>query len=269
MAAIRSLKPAIGSLVRNPIILVVAAAVGVLQLPQFALQSMSPLLAGVGSLLFSGVFLLFLPFYQGGMLGMADEARTGTTDLGTLIDVGKSNYISLLLAYVVVIAVVFAFTLLGGIVAAVAGAGAVIGGGQPSTAVLVGIGLIGLLFGLAYLAAVLLIQFYAHAIVLEDTSVTDGFKRSISLVRSNLLSAVGYAVIVFGGGGLAGGIGAAASLLFSPQPALQSALPEVSLPLLVGGAVVYILVLALLGGFYATYSVTFYRDIAEPSHARL
>jgi len=42
-----------------------------------------------------------------------------------------------------------------------------------------------------------------------------------------------------------------------------------SLPFVVGAAAVSLLATAVLGGFYATYSVVFYRTISGPSHARL
>ena len=121
MAAIRSLKPAIGSLVRNPIIIVVAAVVGLLQLPQLLVPTTSPLLATAVSVVMSGLLLFVLPFYQGGIIGMAEDARTGTTSIGTLISVGKANYVSLLLSSVVVGAIAIAF----GVIVAIGG---VVGG---------------------------------------------------------------------------------------------------------------------------------------------
>lgn len=63
MAAIKSLQPALRSLVRNPILLVVTGSVGLLQLPQLLAPTTAPLLSTVVSLGMSGVWLLFLPFY--------------------------------------------------------------------------------------------------------------------------------------------------------------------------------------------------------------
>jgi len=269
MAAIRSLKPAIGSLVRNPIIIVVAAVIGLLQLPQLLVPTTSPLLATAVSVGMSGLLLVLLPFYQGGIIGMADDARTGTTSIGTLIDAGKSNYVSLLLSSVVIIAIAIAFGIIAAIGAVVGGVGVVAGGGQPSPAVRAVVGGIGLLLLGGYLAAMVCIQFYAHEIVLNDTAVADGFTGSVSLVRENLLSAIGYSLLMLVGGGLIGGLSGAASLLLSPQPPLQSMLPELSLPVMVGVGLVSILATALLGAFYATYSVTFYRNIAGSSGFRL
>lgn len=268
MAAIRSLQPAIGSLVRNPIIIVVAAVVGLLQLPQLLVPTTSPLLSTAVSLGMSGLLLFLLPFYQGGIIGMADDARTGTTSVGMLIDAGKSNYVSLLLSYVVVVAIAIAFGIIVAIGAVVGGVGVVAGGGQPSPAILAVVGLIGFLVIVAYLAATVLIQFYAHEIVLNDTAVAEGFTGSVSLVRENLLSTIGYSLLMFVGGGLIGGLSGAASVLLSPQPPLQSMLPELSLPVMISLGIVSVLATALLGAFYATYSVTFYRDIAGTSGFR-
>jgi len=269
MAAIRSLKPAIGSLVRNPIIIVVAAVVGLLQLPQLLVPTTSPLLATAVSVGVSGLLLFLLPFYQGGIIGMADDARTGTTSIGTLIEAGKSNYVSLLLSYVVVVAIAIAFGIIVAIGAVVGGVGVVAGGGQPSPAILAVVGLIGLLLLGGYLVVMVFIQFYAHEIVLNDAAVAEGFTGSASLVRENLLSAIGYSLLMFVGGGLIGGLSGAASILLSPQPPLQSMLPALSLPAMIGVGLVSVLATALLGAFYATYSVTFYRDIAGSSGFRL
>ena len=269
MAAIRSLKPAIGSLVRNPIIIVVAAVIGLLQLPQVLVPSTSPLLATAVSVGVSGLLLFVLPFYQGGIIGMADDARTGTTSIGTLIAAGKSNYVSLLLSSVVVVAIAIAFGVVVAIGAVVGGVGIVASGGQPSPAILAVVGLIGLLVLGGYLGVMVCIQFYAHEIVLNDAAVADGFTDSVSLVRENLLSAIGYSLLLFVGGGVIGGLSGAASILLSPQPPLQSMLPELSLPATVGVGLVSILATALLGAFYATYSVTFYRDIADSPGFRL
>lgn len=263
MAAIRSLKPAIGSLVRNPVIIVVAAVVGLLQLPQLLVPATFPLLSFVVSLVMSGLILLFLPFYQGGIIGMADDAQTGATSIGALIDAGKSHYVSLLLSYVVVIAIAIAFGIIAVVGAVVGGLGIVTGSDPLSPAMLVVAGGIGLLIVAAYLTTVLAIQFYAHEIVLNDATVGEAFTGSVQLVRENLLSTIGYSLLIFVGGGLIGGFSAAASLLISPQPAMQSMLPGVSLPAMIGLGIASVLATGLLGAFYATYSVTFYRNIAD------
>jgi len=276
MAAIRSLQPALSSLVRNPILLVVTGGVGLLQLPQLLAPTTGPLLSTVISLGMSGVLLLFLPFYQGGILGMADEARSGSTSFGTLIGVGKSNYVSLLLSYAVVLAIAVAFGIIVAILAVVGGVGLVAGGGQSSPgflavspAILAVGGIVSLLLVVGYLGAMVFIQFYGHEIVLNDAGVAEGFTGSIGLVRDNLLSTIGYSLILFGGGGLVGAVSAVTSFLVAPQEPFQSVVPELSLPLVVGAALVSLLATAVLGAFYATYSVTFYREISGASKMRL
>ena len=276
MAAIRSLQPALRSLVRNPILLVVTGAVGILQLPQLLAPTTGPLLSTVISLGMSGVLLLFLPFYQGGILGMGDEARNGSTSIGTLIEVGKSNYVSLLLSYVVVLAIAVAFGIIVGLLTVVGGIGLIVGGGQSSPgflavspAILAVGGIVSLLLVVGYLGTMVFIQFYGHEIVLNDAAVGEAFTGSIGLVRNNLLSTIGYSLIIFGGGGLIGAISAATSFLVAPQEPFQSFVPELSLPLVVGAAVVSLLATAVLGAFYATYSVTFYRELTGASRTRL
>lgn len=276
MAAIRSLQPALRSLVRNPILLVVTGAVGILQLPQLLAPTTGPLLSTVISLGMSGVLLLFLPFYQGGILGMGDEARNGSTSIGTLIEVGKSNYVSLLLSYVVVLAIAVAFGIIVGLLTVVGGIGLIVGGGQSSPgflavspAILAVGGIVSLLLVVGYLGTMVFIQFYGHEIVLNDAAVAEAFTGSIGLVRNNLLSTIGYSLIIFGGGGLIGAISAATSFLVAPQEPFQSFVPELSLPLVIGAAVVSLLATAVLGAFYATYSVTFYRELTGASRTRL
>ena len=207
---------------------------------------------------------------------MGDEARSGSTSIGTLIQSGKSNYVSLLLSYVVVLAIVVAFGIIVAILAVVGGVGLVAGGSQSSPAFLpvspailaIG-GVVGLLLVVGYLGAMVLIQFYGHEIVLNDAAVAEGFTGSIGLVRNNLLSTIGYSLLIFGGGGLIGAVSAATSFLVAPQEPFKSVVPELSLPLIVGAAVVSFLATAVLGAFYATYSVTFYRELTGSSRTRL
>ncbi len=260
MAALKSLQPAVGGLVRNPILVVIVGLFGLVQLPQLALQPTQPLVVALVSLGISGVMLLVIPFFQGGLLGMADEALGGRTGLDTLVSAGKANYVQLLLAYLVLFAINFVFGIVAFLAILFGGIGLFANGGEPDLASLGVIVAIGLVFALAYLLVNFFIQFYAHAIVLSDADLVAGFKRSVNLVRRNLVSAIGYTVILLVGSVVFGGIGSVASLLLSPQP---TGLPiaDPSLPLMVGAAIVYVLGIAVLGAFYATYSVAFYRSI--------
>ena len=263
MVALQSIRPAVSSIARNPLLLVITAAYGLLQLPQFVGQSLSPLAGAAVSLAMTGVILVTLPFYQGGLLAMADEARTGSTALATFITAGKSNYLALLLAYLVLIAVATVFFIIG-IVVAIFGGISVLAAGEPNTALLVIVGLLGALATLAYLLAIFLIQFYGHAIVLSDSDVIESFRHSISLVRTNLVTVLGYSIIIGVGGVVLGLFASVASIVFAPENPLGSVLPELSVAIFLVAGVVYLVSTALLGAFYATYSVCVYREL-EPT----
>jgi hypothetical protein len=45
------------------------------------------------------------------------------------------------------------------------------------------------------LVVIMFVQFYDAAIVIEEQSVTDSFRRSVALVRSNLTSVVGFSLV--------------------------------------------------------------------------
>lgn len=259
MGALNSLRPAVDGLVRNPILVVVTGAFALLQLPQLLLQSQNPLLAAVVSLVLSGVLILLVPFYQGGVLGMGREALTGRTALDTFLREGKSNYVALLLGYFVLLAVNAVFGILGyggAIIAFVAFQS----GGDPGTAFYAILAVAAVVFVLAYLLVVFFVQFYAHAIVVDDTGVLDGFERSVGLVRSHLVSVLGYSLLVGVASGVAGGVAALASFVFVPEQTTLP-LPDPTIPVLVGGALVYLVGIALLSAFWATYSVAFYQRL--------
>jgi hypothetical protein len=80
------------------------------------------------------------------------------------------------------------------------------------------------------------------------------------------VSTLGYTLLLLVGSLLFGGIGGIASLLLSPQ-ATELPLPDVSLPVLAVAAIVYVVALAILGAFYATYSVAFYRSIEQKPYS--
>jgi len=122
---------------------------------------------------------------------------------------------------------------------------------------------------LVYFLITFFIQFYAHAIVLDDRELVDGFRRSVGVVRSNLLSVLGYTLLLVVGAGLVGTLAAAASFVATPQPAgspIAELIPfDFSAGLAVVGSIGYILLTGLFGAFYATYSVAFYESIRPDS----
>jgi hypothetical protein len=222
--------------------------------------------AAIVSLGITGVMIVVMPFFQGGLLGMADEALRGQTSLGTLVSEGKTNYIQLLLGYLALFAVNLVFGFIVFIAVILGGIGLYAGDSQPSLAVLGAIAVVGVLFVLVYLLVAFFIQFYAHAIVLSNTTLVEGFKRSVSLIRQNIPSTIGYTLILLVGSLFFGGIGSIASLLLSPQPT-ELPLPDASMSMLAVAAIVYVVALAILGAFYATYSVAFYRSIEQTTHS--
>jgi len=251
-------------------------------------QSTSPVLASAISLVTFGVMILVLPFFQGGLLGMADEAIAGEARLGTLVAVGKANYVPLLLGYFVLLAVnmIFGFLAFMGAIIVIIGGGSIagmgggvgtgMGGGagtgvdapvvgfDPTLLAVVGVVAVGLV--LAYLLVTFFVQFYAHAVVLDGSELVDGFRRSAGLVRSNLLSVFGYTVLLLVGSLLVGTLAAAASFVVGPQPPgspIAELVPfDPSTGVVVVGAIGYVLLTGMAGAFYATYSVAFYRRIS-------
>jgi len=297
MAALQSLRPAVGGIVRNPILVVVAAVFAVAQLPNLLVPPSMPVLSLAVSIGLFGVFVLGLPFAQGGFLGMADEAVAGRTRLETFLSVGKEHYVSLLLGYLVLLALNFAFgflaffgamaVVLGGAYTAAGSAGAgnamatgtSAGAGGAATGagglgadptILAAAALVGLGLLLVYFLVTFFIQFYAHAVVLDGTDLVAGFRRSAGLVRRNLLSVFGYTVILFVGGTVFGGVAALSSAVAAValgggmadgSPAAEL-LPALSPAVAVVGLVVYLVVVGIVGAFYGTYSVAFYRSIS-------
>ncbi|WP_049985533.1 DUF7847 domain-containing protein [Halobellus rufus] len=265
MAVLTALRESPGALVRNPVLFVPVLAVMVVQLPVMLLQSVNPVLASVASALVSLLSIAAIPFFQGGLLAMADEALGGQTSLATFLDSGKRHYVAILVAYLVLLAVNFAFGMLA-FVSTFAGGILFIGSGQfggPNLAVLVALGIVAAIGILAYLLVVFFLQFYGQAIVLEGRDAVEGLKRSVGVVRANLLSTVGY-VLVAGVAGAIAGIGfAGASTLLSPDATavMGNPAPEPSLSMLAGVGVGVLVLGTLFGGFFAVFSVAFYREI--------
>ena len=261
MAVLNALRRTPGALQRNPVLFVPVLVIVLFQVPQLVLQTIDPLLASVVSLGFSLVFIVVIPFFQGGIVGMADEALDGRTSLDSFLREGKSNYVSLLVAYLLLLAVNFAIGIVGFLVALFGGVALLADGGGPNPTALVIIGVIVALLVLAYLVVVFFVQFYGQAIVIDDLGAVDGFRHSYTAVRRNLASTLGYSVLVGVLGGLAGGVFAVASMLVSPRSTAVLPLPQLSVAGTAGVALLLVVLGALFGGFFGVYSVAFYRTI--------
>lgn len=261
MGALNALQRSPGALIRNPVLVIPVLVIGLLQLPQLLLQTTDPLLASLVSLGISLVFILVMPFFQGGIIGMADEALRGRTRLGSFLAAGRANYLQILVAYLLVLVINF---LIGGVLFVVGVTGALLfytSTEVPGAGFLVG-GLFFVLLLVVFLLLTFFLQFYGQAIVLDNRSAVDGIKRSYRVVRRNLPSTIGYTIIatVFGGG--LGLVLAGLSMVASPRSAQVFDVPEISFPVLAAAILVVIVIASVVGSFLAIFSVAFYRDIS-------
>ncbi|QLG27088.1 hypothetical protein HUG10_05805 [Halorarum halophilum] len=259
MALLHAFRASLGAIGRNPAILLVTGLIALVQLPQLVAQTFSPVVGAVVSIVFSLVYVVAIPYVQGGLIGMADEALDGRTSLGTFHRAGTEHYVSVLVAYLLVLAVnlvVGGGLFFVGFIALVFALGA-----NLSTAAMIGIGVVAVALLVVYVVAFAFVQFYGQAIVLEDLGGVDGLKRSIGTVRANLLPVFLYTVVVGVIGGVFGLIAGASSLLTSPQSTPGLPLPDPSLPLVVGASVVMIVSTTLFTALFLTFSVAFYRDL--------
>ena len=265
MVVLTALRSALAGLARNPVLFVVAAALALFQLPQLAAQALGPAAASVVSALFSLASLVVVPFFQAGLLGMADEALDGRTRAGRFLAAGREHYVAMLVAYLLLLAVLFVFwivALIGGLVFAVFAFGS--GGsvfGDP--ALLAVAGMLVLVAVVVYLGTVFFVQFYGQAIVVEDLGAIDGYRRSVRLVRRNLVPTLGYSLLAWTAGLGFGAVAAVASLLLSTPPAAMPSLPQVSTGAAVVLGVAVVVLTALFSAFFMTFSVAFYRGIAS------
>ncbi|MUV58169.1 hypothetical protein [Halogeometricum sp. CBA1124] len=189
MSALQSLRTAVGSLGRNPVLFLVGLAYGLVTLPQSALQ-----LAGVplAPTVLQAVTFFVTPFLIAGIIGMASESLDGETSLETLTRVGRDRYVPLLVAKFVELALLVGLGIAAGIVGVVGGLVAFVALGSPVVAAIVG----GVVL-LAFVVVFFFIQFFPVAVSLGDADAIDSFRVSIRLVRQNLLSTLGYSIIGF------------------------------------------------------------------------
>ena len=251
MGVLQALQRTPGALKRAPGLLVPQLIVFVLLLPQLLLQSAAPLLSSLVSLGVSGIFLVVTPFIQGGMFGMADEALRGRSSLSRFFADGKSNYVQLLIAYVLLLVVNGVL----GVVAVFAGVGALLGHDTTGLVLLAVVAVVGLL----YLLVTFFVQFYGQAIVVDGESAIAAFARSYRVVRANLLGTIGYLVVAVLVGGVAGGLYGGLSVLATPEVAAYG-LPALSTPMLVVVGLLVAVVGSVVSAFSLTFSVAVYDE---------
>lgn len=202
MSALKALPVAVGSIARNPIVVVPAALLALLSTANVAVQfgprSIALVLA-LAQLLVALAQFLVVPFVAAGLYGLLREARTGSASSSTFWSAGRQYFLSVLAATLVV-GVLF------GVLAFVVAIGVLLGigidplvaianGTPPLTAIGTG-GIVAVAVGALFLLVVqLFLQFADVAVVLADTDFADGIARSVRMVRRNLLGAIGFGVI--------------------------------------------------------------------------
>lgn len=177
----------------NPILLVAGLLVGGGSQLQYVGQlTDSPVLSAGVSL----SWLVVFPFVLGGFIGTAQAAIEGTDpSLTRFFTAARTHYFALLFATVVFLLLVLGTAIGLGLIGFVLGIVPIALAAINRTAGLVaGIGSI-VIWLVSILAVILFVQFYDTAIVLEDQSVTDAFRRSIALVRSNIKSVAGFSLV--------------------------------------------------------------------------
>lgn len=282
MAAIASLRRALGALTGSPVLFLGGLALGVILLPQTVTQ-----LAGVPAVpfLLQVVTFFVTPFVVAGLIGMADEALDGGTSLSTLRAVGRERYVPLLFGNLIEFAITVVFgivaVILAVVFAVVVGVSAVGAGGGFSPAA-VGSGALvfaALVFGvllLAFLVVVFFVQFFPVAIVVDELGSIDGFRRSYAVVRSNLLPALGFSLInllisLASAAPVTGfalwrtlqrleGVGAGPAPGPGPEPGMGLASGLFTTTEAVAVGLVSLALSVVLTTFFQTYATAFYRD---------
>lgn len=273
MGAISALSTTGRTLKRNGVLFAVALVVTLVSIiPSGSSVVLPPMEAAVLSFLLSGLLFFVAPFFFGGLLSMASEAIGGVTRFETFVAGGKENYLQLLGA-MVLFAIVFgafaAVVTIGLTVTAIfavginsAGAAGPMGGSAGAVGTVALLGLVGLF---VVLLPVFFLQFYAAAIVVSDLGVVDSFKRSVGIVRQNLVSTLGYSVIVGFVGLVAGVAGSAVSTPsgYGRFGAIATVSPELGPGLFAGAFLVSFLVSTVVAAFSSVYQVAFYEDCLD------
>ncbi|AXR78923.1 DUF7847 domain-containing protein [Natrarchaeobaculum sulfurireducens] len=264
MAVIRSLKRTPAVLRANPIVFGLALAYGLVallgQLPQYVVQDPVVVLAATWGV--TGISIFVYPFFWGGLLGIANDAATDDRPtVSRFVSHGTSCYLSMLGAYLLVLAIVLAlglvvfFTAVIGVLGMIAADGGLVA--------LAFVAVIALVMAALYLAIFVAFQFYGHAIVLEGARAIDSLGRSLEVVRDNLRSVVGYVLVTALGGVLLGGVYAGVFHWLSepPAPGEPPATLELGPTLVVLGSST--VVAAAFGAVFLVFSVLFYRSVTD------
>lgn len=264
MAVISALRDAVDVLQRNPVLFAAAALYGAVQIPGWLLQVSGNPVLQLASSGYNMLLIFIMPFFMGGLLAMAYDGLSTSTSLSRLWTGGKTYYLRLLAASLILMVVYFVIAIgIGFLVFALFLSGVVGNGGgigSISLTVLAVVGIIGLLFALVLLAIGFFLQFYAQAVVVDDLGIVDSLKRSYRVVRQNLAAVLGFDILGLVLGGLAGLLPLAYMFFvgsgFEPMGAA-------SWGVRIGFVVLSIVVTIVLGAFGTTFAVAFYDRISE------
>jgi hypothetical protein len=193
MVLVSAFKDGYAALRANPILLVAGLLVGAgSQLQNVEHLIDSPFVSGGASL----AWLIVFPFVLGGFIETARAAIEGAETSGThFLTAARTHYLRLLLGTVVFVLVVLGTAIGLGLVGFVLGVGSMaLAAVHEMAAFAAGVGSM-LLWLVSILVVIMFVQFYDVAIVVEDRSVTDSFRRSVALVRSNLKSVAGFSLV--------------------------------------------------------------------------
>ena len=280
MVLVRSLSEAVSAVRTAPSLLLVSFAVTALQIPTLVTQQADVAAPSTASLVSSIVSFFAGPIVLAGGIALAADALDGDGSLGSFVTGVRDHAPSVFLGYlglVFLVAVLgvagFVVFLIGGVAIAL---GVILGGGGTGVSVLGALAFVLLLF-VVFVVPLLFVQFFGHAIVLDDQSVGDAFRRSVGVVRGNFLGALGYGVIVFGfgfGGGLLGAVGSLAGPSAGSPNAPSPAETVEWLPMLSGTEVLAfqasgLVVTGLFTAVFWPFSVVVYREfhdrVVEPA----
>lgn len=195
MKPVAALSRSIDTLQRNPIIVAILFGFALVSTGISAVQMINPLLVYLAM----GAIYLALPFLIGGLVAMVADGLTGKSSLDTFLSGGKSNYVGLLiggLALGVVMMILYFVVLIALAIFAAFVLGIGMAGGL-STASLLIVAVFGLVGFVVVMLPWFLSQFFPAAMVISGDGVTDSFRRSVGLVRSEFLSIVGFDVLTF------------------------------------------------------------------------
>ncbi|NLV10462.1 hypothetical protein GOC74_11035 [Halomicrobium mukohataei] len=190
-----ALATGIDTLRRQPQIVAILFAFSLLSTGLSAAQFVNPLLAYPAT----GVVYLLLPFLVGGLVAYVAASMTETPSFGQFFAAGRDHYVGLLLGGLllgVVTLVLYVLVAIVFFVAVVLVFGFALNTGL-GTATLLVVALLSLVGFLVVLVPWFLSQFFPAAMVLDGDGVADSFRRSLSLVRSNVLSVLGFDLLAF------------------------------------------------------------------------